>query len=179
MSAQGSALAPTHTALKRCGRVTESLRSSCAWGAFFIHAAAAVLILALCAAPVNAQDGRLPTIADKPTIWLVALGDCFAVGEIVSSEAGIQQGTTREANALLGGHTDEWATARRALLKASGQAVSTWAILRYSRTTPDDPHRDRKRWVARGMAVAKVVFNGYLMRRALDYQGPGINPSND
>ena len=133
----------------------------------------AMLILSLYAAPVNAQA------VDRPTMFLVMGGDMLALGELTHSEAGIQQGSAREANPLLGGHTNRGGTARRWVLKSAGQAISTYAILRTSRTDPDDPHRRRKIWMARSAAIAKVVFNGYILRRALDYQGDGRDPAKD
>ena len=107
-------------------------------------------------------------------MWLVAAGDVLALGELTASEACIQQGTCIEANGVIGDGTDPWSTARRALLKGTGQALSTWAILKLSKT--DSP---RRKWAARACGLAKIVFNGYLMRRSLDYQGDGLSPAKD
>lgn len=124
-------------------------------------------ILFLLAAPAAAQ-------IDKPTAFLVTAGDILALGELTASEACIQQGTCHEANPIHPGGTDPWSTASRAFIKGGMQAVSTWVILQASKSPAP-----RVKWAARAAAIAKVVVNGYLMRRALDYQRDGINPSND
>ena len=128
--------------------------------------AAIAALLVLLATPATAQE------LDRPTMWLVAAGDVLALGELTASEACIQQGTCTEVNGVIGDGTNPAATARRALLKGTGQAISTWAILTLSKT--DSP---RRQWAARACGLAKIAFNGYLMRRALDYQGDGRHPT--
>ena len=103
-----------------------------------------LLVLVVCASPVAAQQ------IDRPTIFLVATGDVLALWELTGSEACIQQGTCYEKNPVVGDGTTRGATARRALLKGTGQALSTYAILRISKTSPADPHRKRKQWIAPG-----------------------------
>jgi hypothetical protein len=121
-----------------------------------------------------AQDDN--TQIDRATIWLVGAGDMLALGEIVASEACIQQGSCYETNRSLGTSTAPWGTARRAFLKGAGQFVSTYVILKLSKTHGNDPGARRRVWLARSAALGKIVFNGYLMRRSLDAQGEGLHP---
>lgn len=135
-------------------RSSSGLRLASSWRCLWLG-----IVLAGFPAAASAQS------IDKPTALLETVSNSLGMLEIVHTEACVQQLRCHEANPVMPDGTSTGATAGRAAIKAGGQAVSTWLILKASKS----PSR-KLVWAARATSIGKIVLNGYLAARAMDYQ---------
>ena len=119
----------------------------------------AVVVLLILPVTVYAQDKP-----SKVTGGIIAVGASLAMGEIVASEACIQQGSCREANRFMPDGKGAGATAGRAALKAAGTTAMTVVLLKLRRKHPK---------LALVGSIGFAGFNGWLAARAFDHLREG------